>query len=485
MKRVRNLIRVLCILTLALTLTNCQNDTVTEIQEEATVQKEFPFKSSVLSKQDVEVNTKLSNQMRSLATLQSSSIAESVYNETYNFTVHTDVANFVESTENNSHSYTFPIERDNNTGSTLENLVFSYNASIDDYTASLVTYHFTASQKQEFVLTKHVATSHEITSEPITVNLSDMLAENTLPLPCTTSYSVYHITPGPNSGTFLYSTNGYEQNSCEHENDDDPCQTFTLIDIYCPDGGSGSGSGTDDNTSTDPYGSPNNTPSGGGNDSGSDTTTPPSTDDDPYNDIVTSPITKEEYLEISSELNDVLGEGNWEFDDNVPDDAPNFESPEELETFLASLVEGNFTLESSQMEPGNNSTRRDVHKMQVSSFPESSIRCEMRVKLPTIDNGLPEMRVLSMNTALEGSTTLMDWTQTNTSETSDEANGPTVENYISGSVNKQRIIVTGKLEFGIKYRGRLLGSRKFLEITISYFTDNSTIDPIWSYWDYL
>lgn len=246
-------------------LVNCQNDTITEMQQEATVQKQFPYTASLLSKQEVEVNSKLSNQMRSLATLQSSNIGESMYSETYNFTVYTDVVNFVESMENNSHSYTFPINRENYTGNELENLVFSYDTLTDDYNTSLVTYHFTSVQYQEFLLTRHVTTPHEITYEPIAVNLADILGETSMPLPCTNTYTVYHITPGPNSETFLYSTNGNVQNACQHENGDDPCDTYTVIEINCSDSGSGSGSGTDDNTSTDPYGSPNNTPSGGGN----------------------------------------------------------------------------------------------------------------------------------------------------------------------------------------------------------------------------
>ncbi|QHI37377.1 hypothetical protein IMCC3317_27560 [Kordia antarctica] len=273
MKTVRNLFRFLCILTLVVSLTNCQHDTVSETQQDEALQKEFPFKSSILSKQDVEANTKLSNQMRSLTTLQSSNLAESVYNETYNFTIDTDVVKFVESTENDLHSYTFPISRENNTSSALENLVFSYNATTDNYEASLVTYHFTASQQQEFLLTQHVRTPYEISYESIAVNLSDIVGETSLP--CTTNYTEYHTTPDTGE-TFVHSSSiGNVNNECEHEDTsgNTSCTVYTIITTDCPVSGSTSGSPS----------SPSNSPTGGGN-------TTPNNDNDNDDRVITSPI---------------------------------------------------------------------------------------------------------------------------------------------------------------------------------------------------
>ena len=95
MKTVKNLCRVLCILAVLVSFVNCQNDTVAEIQQEETLQKEFPYKSTLLTKQDIESNSKLSNQMRSLRTLQSSSGAKSTYNDTYDFIIDTDVVKLI------------------------------------------------------------------------------------------------------------------------------------------------------------------------------------------------------------------------------------------------------------------------------------------------------------------------------------------------------------------------------------------------------
>ena len=383
MKKVRNLFRILCIFTIAVMLTNCQQDTVTEMQQEEALQKTFPFKTSIMSTQEVEANTKLSNQMRSLATLQTSNTAENVYNGTYNFTVHTDVVKFIESTENNSHSYTFPISRDNATGSNLENLVFSYDAITDNYSASLVTYHFSASQRQEFLLTKHVRTPSHISYEPIAVNLSDITGENVLQ-PCTTNFTVYHITPDTGE-TFLYSsTDGNIQNTCEHEYDNDPCTAYTVVTTDCGD-----------NSGSSPS-SPSSPSTSGGSGNGAPNGNIPPHDDD-TDDIVTSPISKEDYLETTNELNDILGEGNWEFgSDSISEDAPIINSPEELEDYMDSLrVSANATESSSeQLQNGNSMTRFQFPAAEILST--ANIKVEVVSNLENNDTG-QEFEVVGIN----------------------------------------------------------------------------------------
>lgn len=86
MNNVRNLFQFLCILALVLSLTNCQNETNSLVKEES-LQNEFPYITSVLNKQEIESNDKLSTSMRNLTTIQSQSIAES--NGAYDFTIHT------------------------------------------------------------------------------------------------------------------------------------------------------------------------------------------------------------------------------------------------------------------------------------------------------------------------------------------------------------------------------------------------------------
>ena len=285
MKIVRNLFQKLCVLVLLL-LSNCQSDTVTETQQEETLQKRPSFKTTIISKQDIEANAKLSNKMNSLAAIQNDQIGKSVYNGTYDFSIDTYVAKLVESNDNDKHSYTFPISRENYTGSEVENLVLSYIETDDDYKASLITYHFSAEQKQQYLLIGYVDTPYEIGHEFIELDASSVLNKNIQP--CIVTYQEFHNPQGSNN-TYLHSSNGVVQNNCEHENDDDPCNVTYEIVIYCPDGGS-SGTGDTTDYDTPPANNQNNSTSGGG--AGSNETD--ETTDDEADNIITSPITREE-----------------------------------------------------------------------------------------------------------------------------------------------------------------------------------------------
>ena len=286
MKIVRNLFHYLCIFVLFLTF-GCQDDTLIEVQQEENLQTKSTFKSSTLYKKDIETNVKLNTKMNSLSTLQNQQIGKSVYNETYDFTIDTDIAKYVENTENDSHSYTFAIHRANNPDSTVENIVFSYDATNDSYEASLLTYHFSDLQKQELLLNGHISSSsYGISYEPVSVDIDDVVAKNSLLLPCTTNFTVYHLTPDTNE-IFLYSsTIGNVHNECQHEdaNGDTTCVTYTTVTIDCPDGGS---AGSPTGNQNDP------TNGGGGNPDMDDTE-----DDEPEN-IVTSIITREENVKQS------------------------------------------------------------------------------------------------------------------------------------------------------------------------------------------
>ncbi|QHI35766.1 hypothetical protein IMCC3317_11140 [Kordia antarctica] len=452
MKRVRKLFRFLCILTLAMSLTNCQHDTVAEIQQEEALQKEFPFKSSVLSKQEVEANTKLSNQMRSLATLQSSSLAESVYNETYNFTVDTDVVKFVESTENDSHSYTFPISRENNTGSALENLVFSYNATTDDYEASLVTYHFNASQQQEFLLTQHVRTPYEISYESIAVNLSDIVGETSLP--CTTNYTEYHTTPDTGE-TFVHSSSiGNVNNECEHEDTsgNTSCTVYTIITTDCPVSGSSSGSPS----------SSSNSPTGGGNNSGN-IYIPPTTPDEIPN-VVTSPVSKDLVMELTSQLDDIFGIGNWET--NPTNDIENtiqLNSIDELIELRNRVVSGTFETVASEPVAGQSSFRIDTNSISVSSFPDVDIVTQAKIEIPNSTNGLTRMRVINVGSDLDGLTLFYDWTQIS-SENPDDGNGPAIT--VNGNLTTIEII--GRMDFEVSILGFKFTGKDLIKVVLVY-----------------
>ncbi|WP_430411710.1 hypothetical protein [Kordia sp.] len=121
-----------------------------------------------------------------------------------------------------------------------------------------------------------------ITYQSIDLALSDMMAPESVQVPCTTHFNTYHITPDTND-TFLYSsTNGHIQNVCQHDME---CHSYTVIELDCPPAGSsGSGTGSSSSGSSDPS---NETTSGGG-DNNNGSNTDPNDPNDP--DIVTAPL---------------------------------------------------------------------------------------------------------------------------------------------------------------------------------------------------
>ncbi|EDP96504.1 hypothetical protein KAOT1_03807 [Kordia algicida OT-1] len=434
MKTVRNLCQILCILVAMLAFTNCQTDTDTVLAEEQAMQKAFPYTKSVLTQQEVAANTKLSNQLRGLATMQQ----QFTENNMYDFTVHTERVHYIESTENNTHSYTFPVSRTNNSGTALENMVFSYNASTEDYTATLVTYHFNALQQQEFFTTQHVGTPYEISSETIAMNIADVLGESNTITPCTTTYTVYHITPDTGD-TFLYSIDGAVQNTCEHEQDDDPCDTYTVIEVNCPDGGS-SGSTTDDPQNPS---SPTSGSTSGGSGTTNDGNTTPDEPNDETPNVVTSPISKEDRQRITEELNEVLGEGNWEFGNNANhEDAPSFDNQEDLQDYIDSLpTSANATETSSEeLQSGNMMTRFSFPTAEFLNTADIKVEVVSNLENPVTEQ---DFEVVGINSQLAGFSLMMAWEA--------NSNFAVVESPISSDF--KRINMTGTIKRGIFYEG--------------------------------
>lgn len=322
MRIVRKLLRNSCILVLLLLLSNCQNDTVTETQQEEVLQKQSSFETTIISKKDMEVNAKLSNKMNSVKTILNDQIGKSIYNEMYDFTIYTDAAKLVESTSSNAHSYTFSIGRDNDASNAIENLVFSYNESNDDYKTGLITYDFTATQKQEYMTNGHVSTPYEISFSPLEIDIDEVLNKSVLP--CTVTYQEFH-NPQNSSNNHLYSSNGHIVNECQNEGEnDEPCDTYTEIIIYCPNGG-GAASTTHDTSSPDPSNPNTNNNSntgGGGNTNDGDTT--PNDDDNNVDNVVTSLITREESTKQSI-LDCINGLADFNTVDNTTIDLNLFE----------------------------------------------------------------------------------------------------------------------------------------------------------------
>jgi hypothetical protein len=311
---------------------NCQTDDY-EVQKE--LKNQFPYKTTVIKNKDILSNTKLNNQISNFSTLKS-----------YDFTISTDFVKLIENIENNSHSYTFPIKRSQSAENSLENLVFMYDATSDNYSSSIVTYHFSDTQIQEFISTGHIASSsYDINYTPISIDANEIIEKNSLSSPCTTNFTVYHITPDTEE-TFLHSsTIGNIHNDCQHEdaNGNSTCTSYTIITYDCPDGSSSAGPSSGTNNST----------------SGSNSSQ--------ENDIITSPtIEREEQVlnidGITLEMNNWLNE--------------NLDIKSELITLLEENPEGDdfilYMIEA--MIADNTLTIEELRKSQVAFFaPEVPI----------------------------------------------------------------------------------------------------------------
>jgi len=251
MKKVRILIRKLPILVLYF-LVGCQDDSLVEVQQKEILQSESFYKVSNILKQDIQANKKLTTKMKSIIAIKYNEIGKSVYNTTYDFTINTRMAKFIESTNNNIHSYTFTIHRNNNTDGTIENLVFSYNTLTDDYNAGLVTYDLTASQKQEYLTSGQISSPFNISFSSLDINIDDVL--NKSQTPCTITYQQFHQ-PHNSQNTHLHTLNGVVVNPCFHLGpEEEPCEIQVVIVIDCSGGGGGAASPPHDTSTPTPSG---------------------------------------------------------------------------------------------------------------------------------------------------------------------------------------------------------------------------------------
>lgn len=104
-------------LILLITFSSCNED----LYESQTQQSESKFQIKELSKSEIELNLKLSQELNQIQNFKSKIVASKmVYDPVYDFFVNTDEALYI--SDGVSESYTFPVYRATS-NSTLENLV--------------------------------------------------------------------------------------------------------------------------------------------------------------------------------------------------------------------------------------------------------------------------------------------------------------------------------------------------------------------------
>ncbi|WP_046758865.1 hypothetical protein [Kordia jejudonensis] len=474
MKTIKLIIFKLMLLFLTTTLfTNCESDTALETQDELiAVAKQAPFSSSMVYTSEIENNALISEKLRGLTQNRNQS---SIENDNNDFSVETNVAKYVEKNDGSGYSYTFAISRENEVGTALENLVLSVNNNTQELSTVLMKYHYTGEQLQEFLNTGHVSTYTEMTVTPIEGDFSDLLTENSLP--CSISTTTYHITPDTGD-TFIYG----EHSTCQHQDGagNTECEVYTVTTVWCPPTSPG-GAGTSTTTTSNPN-DPITTNTTGGTTPSTNTNNP----NEPSDEIVTTPLTKQEAQEISDQLDNTFGDGNWDYDESVPDEAPNFESLEELQEYLDQIVSENAVLESSNEVLGQDSVREDVYSIKINNTPTAYVKAIIRVQTPSATNGLTRMKVLSMDTVLDDTYIIFDWLQISDTD-SDSATGPYSDYYTDSSGNnKLEVSVRGQLILGFKFFGYPVGATNSMKMILNYFLDDiNQIDPQYSRWEYL
>lgn len=476
MKTIKLITFKLMLLFLTTTLfVNCENDASLDVQDEVLNEaKQAPFSSRMVYTNEIESNSIISTRLRGLTQNRNNASFESDNN---GFTVDTSVAKYVEKADGSGYSYTFAISRDGVVSSEVENLVLSVNTDTQELSTVMITYHYTTTQFQELLATGHVSTYSETTVTPIDGDFSDLLAESNT-LPCTVHITTYHITPDTGE-TFEYG----EGSTCQHVTDPDSgeteCEVYNVMNIWCPPSTSSSGSGTT-TTTTDPTSStdPSNDTSSGGSTTSPNTNDPNDNNDD---EIVTTPLTKQELGEISDQLDETFGEGNWEYDETVSDDAPNFESIEELQDYLESLLETEVTSDSSEIVLNQENTRRDIHSLHFSNFPSAKIVIEVKLTPPVQGNHLTIGDFKNIRTTLHGNNTYFDWDQLDSEDPTD-SNGPQMN--ISSSSPGIIAQVHGAMNIGFKFKGNPFKGRDLLTVYIYYNAETAQMNHHYTHWFY-
>lgn len=168
-----NKIRILVFLIFGATLlfVNCEKDTTLDID---TPQQTSKYKIHTLNQEQIQSNVQIVNKLKSFnntkSTKETKSEAREIYNSEYNFTINTDYVKYLENTETNYHSYSFPITRDTiPEDNKVENLLLSLNED-GTYSAFILKYDFT---KEEYAtITQSILETRTTTYTPIDFDTS-------------------------------------------------------------------------------------------------------------------------------------------------------------------------------------------------------------------------------------------------------------------------------------------------------------------------
>jgi hypothetical protein len=175
-------------------LFSCEKD-VSEIEQEQEIEQEIVIKSkysiSEIGFSEVKENTNLFEKLGQLTKKKihnKNTLSKSVYSSEYDFTVTTDFGKYLESSDGEYHSYTFPVTRETDNGM-LENLLVTLESD-GSYEIFLISYNITDQEKLEFFEGKFIDFEDKINYTKINTDLLEQLFSR-LAINCIDIYYTY------------------------------------------------------------------------------------------------------------------------------------------------------------------------------------------------------------------------------------------------------------------------------------------------------
>lgn len=451
----------------------CQTDDETYIQESNTPKTNLNL--TILRTKDVEKNTSLMRIInRAEKKVSDNKAGRIVYNADYDFTINTSYAKVIET--NGLKNYTFGVYRTQDNG-LLENLLLEEQAD-STFKVSLVQYNITSTEKNNLIDKQVVDVEDKITFVELD-DISDSIfyKVNSDAESCTVFSYEWEQGSSCASGQHEYTDAG----ACDYWGNANQMATSGGWVLTASEGDCGGG-GSTPGPSGPPAGNPSSGNQSGGYGSGGGAYVPPST----------TPVLCPECPELDEEcamppvslintLNSVLGNGNFEIDCNLTDDEMINLSSNELEGFMDNLVSGNFTTQSTDSDV-ESEIREDTLILPISSFPETDLICSIRADVPSPNNDLECLNIISATSILDGNTTFMEWTQINHLDPN-EPNGIIVTT--NEAYDELRIKFRGLLKVGLRIDGYPVRSNKLVQVVIEYGYSSSTLIENHSHWYYI
>ncbi len=181
---------------------------------------------------------------------------------------------------------------------------------------------------------------------------------------------------------------------------------------------------------------------------------------------------------VISELDNAFGAGNYEIDCDLSlDSLPYFSSAMEANNYFENLIDNTSSEEMASIS-NLGSIRRDFLDFKISNFPEASIIANVKLMIPEANNALECLQVISVNSYLDGNSTLFQWKQLDDSDPND-IDGVVVD--INESNDTITITVLGRLNIGVNVGGYPVNGGKLCKIVIKYQYSTSTYMPTQSY----